>query len=158
MRAKTVGRALGIGMRVAGSKLLASAPSPEPNAAPSPDGRGAASQRSAVETGRTAGVRSRQAAADLTRGTKNVGRGAKHFGRAVWNPFAHASGVLWLEITGMFFGLFGVFFAQHLYTLRGAYRGGPEHTHFLVYALFSVVFLYFSGSSFLRARRKQARR
>ena len=89
---------------------------------------------------------------------RSAGQGGKALGRAVWNPFAHATGVLWLEVTGMFFALFAFLFAQHLWTLRAAWRSGPEHAHFLVYAAFSLLFLYFTLSSFARARGRTRRR
>jgi hypothetical protein len=85
---------------------------------------------------------------------KVAAREAKKFGSSIWRPFAHASGVLWLEITGLFFGIFGLFFAQNVYKLRSQWHGGPEHQHFLIYALVTVLFFYFAFSSFVRARRK----
>ena len=51
--------------------------------------------------------------------------GHKKFGQSVWGPFVHAGGVLWLEITGLFFAIFGLFFAQNAYKLRHAWYSGP---------------------------------
>jgi hypothetical protein len=147
MRPKTFGRALGIGVRVAGKALLEDKPL-------TPDQKRAAA-RARLEAVRAAGERGRIAGASLGQGTRNLGRGARYFGRAVWNPFALASGVLWLEVTGMFFALFALFFAQHLYELRAAWRSGPEHLRFGLYAALLALFVYFSASSFVRARRKQ---
>ena len=84
--------------------------------------------------------------------------GTKRFGEAVWGPFVHAGGVLWLEITGLFFALFGVFFAQGVYRLRADWRSGPNHERLLAYAAVALVFLYFSATSFYRARGKQLRK
>ena len=84
-----------------------------------------------------------------------VGVGARNFGRSVWGPFAHAGGVLWLEVTGLFFALFGLFFAQNAYKLRHAWQSGPDHSRFLIYVLVTLTFFYFTFSSFYRARRKQ---
>jgi hypothetical protein len=89
---------------------------------------------------------------------KGLARGAKTFGRSIWSPFAHASSVLWLEITGLFFALFGLFFAQDVYKLRGGWRGGPAHSHFLISAVLMLVFFYFCASSFASARAKQRKR
>jgi hypothetical protein len=150
MRSKTFGRALGIGMRVAGKAILEDKPL-TPEAA-------RAAEQARLDGVRAAGVRGRATGAALGQGTRNVRRGAGNFGRAVWNPFALATGVLWLEITGMFFALFALFFAQHLYELRLAWRSGPEHLRFLLYAAMVALFLYFSATSFLRASRKQKRR
>jgi hypothetical protein len=147
MRSKTIGRALGIGVRVAGKAILEDKPlSPE---------AARAAEQARLEAVRAAGVKGRVAGTALGQGTRNVRRGARNFGRAVWNPFAQATSVLWLEVTGMFFALFALFFAQHLYELRLAWRAGPEHTRFLLYAALLALFLYFSASSFLRASRKQ---
>lgn len=150
MRSKTFGRALGIGMRVAGKAILEDKPL-TPEAA-------RAAEQARLEGVRAARARGRSAGAALGHGTRKVGRGAGNFGRAVWNPFALATGVLWLEITGMFFALFALFFAQHLYELRLAWHAGPDHLRFLLYAAMVALFLYFSATSFLRASRKQKRR
>ncbi len=149
MRSKTWGRALGIGLRVAGNKLLApSAPeAPEATAA-----RDATRRAEIAAAARSTGERSRRVATGLGRGTRN-------FTRAVWNPFALATGVLWLEITGAFFALFALFFAQHLYEQRGAWvqnRPGGRG-HLMLYAGLLLLFAYFSASSFYRAHRKQKR-
>jgi hypothetical protein len=81
-------------------------------------------------------------------------RGAKAFGQAFLGPFTHAGSVLWLEITGLFFALFALFFAQSVYRLHSAWRQGLEHTHLLLYCALAVAFAWFSVSSFLRAYRK----
>lgn len=140
MRPGTLGRALGIGARLATQRILPAAPPP---ATP-------AQQRLASES------RVRQGQS-IGRQTRNVGRGSRNFGRALWNPFAHASSILWLEITGMFFAMFALLFAQHLWTIRTAWRFGPEHAHFLTYTGFTLLFTYFAASSFLRARARTRR-
>jgi Na+/H+-translocating membrane pyrophosphatase len=88
---------------------------------------------------------------------KTAKRGAKAFGQALLGPFTHAGGVLWLEITGLFFALFAVFFVQSVYRVHTAWRQGPEHTHLLLYAVLAFVFGWFSVSSFTRAYRKSKR-
>jgi hypothetical protein len=133
MEPDRVGRKLGIGVRVAGSMLR---------------DRATQTAHSIQQEAPVYKEQSRVAA----RGAK---KGARKFGQAVWGPFAHASGVLWLEITGLFFGIFGLFFAQNAYKLRSSWRLGPEHQHFLAYAAVTLVFAYFAFSSFYRARRKE---
>ena len=134
-------------MRVAGKALLEDKPlSPE---------AARAAEQARFEAVRAAGQRGRQVGAGVGQGTRKLAQGSRNFGRAVWNPFALATSVLWLEITGMFFALFALFFAQHLYELRGAWRSGPEHLRFELYTALLFLFLYFSASSFVRARRKQ---
>ena len=87
-----------------------------------------------------------------------VKRGGKRFGEAVWGPFVHAGGVLWLEITGLFFAIFGLFFIQGVYRLRSNWHSGPDHEKLVIYAVVALFFFYFSGSSFYRAHKRQKRK
>ena len=66
-------------------------------------------------------------------------------------------GVLWLEITGLFFALFALFFVQSVYRVHTAWRQGPERTHLLLYCAMALAFAWFSVSSFARAYRKSKR-
>ena len=84
-------------------------------------------------------------------------RGAKAFGQAFLGPFTHAGSILWLEITGLFFALFALFFVQSVYRVRTAWWQGPEHAHLLLYSALAVGFAWFSVSSFIRAYRKSKR-
>src|ERR1700733_15200402 len=84
-----------------------------------------------------------------------VKREGKRFGQSIWGPFAHASGVLWLEVTGLFFGIFTLFFATNMYKLRHEWAIGPDHQRFLVYTIVTLAFAYFTFSSFYRARKKE---
>lgn len=86
---------------------------------------------------------------------KAVARGARKFGESMWKPFAHASGVLWLQITGLFFALFTIVFASNIYKLRQYSSAGVGHSRFLTYAVVTLVFAYFTFSSFYRAGRKE---
>jgi hypothetical protein len=85
---------------------------------------------------------------------QGLSRGSKSFGKSFFGPFAHASSVLWLEITGCFFALFAAFFGQNVYQLRTQYSSGPGHQKFLLYVVLTAIFMYFSASSFVRARLK----
>jgi hypothetical protein len=80
-------------------------------------------------------------------------QGGRGFGRAFWKPISAAGRALWHEVTGLFFALFALFFAQGLWRLRHAWRFGPEHRHFEIDLVMTVVFLYFSISAFVRSRR-----
>ena len=82
-------------------------------------------------------------------------RGAKKFGQTIWGPFAHAGGVLWLEVTGLFFGIFTLFFAINTYKLRHHWDIGPDHQRFLVFTIVTLAFAYFTFSSFYRAHKKE---
>ncbi|MHB1938219.1 MAG: hypothetical protein ACYCOR_16765 [Acidobacteriaceae bacterium] len=84
---------------------------------------------------------------------RNAARGGRGFGRAFWKPFSAAGRSLWHEVTGLFFALFALFFAQGLWRLRESWRMGPEHRHFEIDLAMTVLFLYFSISAFVRSRR-----
>jgi hypothetical protein len=152
MEPKKVGRALGIGVRVA-SKMVrqrvaeASAPHPAPVTAGIPPATAATSRQAGAPRPPAPGVRKTEAAK----------RGAKAFGQAILGPFTHAGGILWLEITGLFFAFFALFFVQSVYRVHTAWRQGPEHTHLLLYVVLAAAFSWFSVSSFIRAYRKNKR-
>ena len=135
MEPKKVGRTLGIGVRVASNMVrqrveqAAEARESRPPA-PSPP---------------------------LSSRVVTAKRGAKAFGQGLLGPFTHAGKVLWLEITGLFFALFALYFAQNVYRVRAAWRQGPEHGHLLLYCALGVAFAWFSFSSFARAYRKSKR-
>lgn len=131
-----VGRTFGIGMRVASGML----------------------RDRAAQTAQT--VR-HEAPAHVARGiraTSGARRGAKRFGESIWGPFVHAGSVLWLEITGVFFAVFSLFFVQGAWRLHTDWRSGANHAHFVMYVAIAVLFFYFTVSSFYRARRKQKKR
>jgi hypothetical protein len=135
MQPDRVGRKLGVGMRVASGMLRE---------------RASQTVQTVQQDAPVYAARSK----NVIGGTK---KGAKRFGEAVWGPFVHAGSVLWLEITGLFFALFGLFFAQGVYRLRADWRTGPNHDRLFVYGAVAIVFFYFAASSFYRARRKQRR-
>jgi hypothetical protein len=85
---------------------------------------------------------------------RRVGEGTRRFGQAFFGPLKHISGTLWLEITGLFFALFALFFGQNAWKTRSAALHGPEHAHFLLYAIVTLVFVYFCVSSFVKAARR----
>ncbi len=147
MEPKKVGRTLGIGVRVASNMLRERVE------------RAAASSAATSTTGNrpplaaSASVRS----VPMSKRVATAKRGAKAFGQALLGPFTHAGGVLWLEITGLFFALFALFFVQSVYRVRTAWRQGPEHVHLLLYGAMALAFAWFSVSSFARAYRKSKR-
>ncbi len=149
MEPKKVGRTLGIGVRVASNMLrerVERAAASAPASSTAENGRPAPT--AASKTARSVPIGSRVATAK---------RGAKAFGQALLGPFTHAGSILWLEITGLFFALFTLFFVQSVYRVRGAWRQGPEHSHLLLYCALAFVFAWFSVSSFIRAYRKSKR-
>jgi hypothetical protein len=63
-------------------------------------------------------------------------------------------GIVFLEVTGVFFLLFVLVFGNWTWKVRASYAHGPDHTKFLVYAAMTLVFLYLTVSSFWRARKR----
>lgn len=131
-----VGRKLGVGVRVASGMLR---------------DRAAQSAQTIQRDAPIYAARTQNVATGVKKGTKR-------FGEAIWGPFVHAGSVLWLEITGLFFAIFGLFFVQSVYRLRASWHTGPAHQRFLIYAAIALVFFYFAVSSFYRAHRKQQKR
>ena len=136
-----LGRKFGIGVRIASKMLLDRAVQ-------------GSSTSPAADAARPAQQAMPQTQVYAGRG-KAVAKGTRKFGEAVWKPFAHASGVLWLEVTGLFFGIFALFFGVNTYKLRYQWAVGPDHQRFLVYTVVTVIFGYFTFSSFYRARKKE---
>jgi len=140
MEPNTLGRKFGIGFRIASKKLWDRAMQDTPPSA----GNVARPVQPVTPSPQVYAARG-----------KAVAKGTRKFGEAVWKPFAHASGVLWLEVTGLFFGIFTLFFGMNTYKLRHEWAIGPDHQRFLVYTVVTLVFAYFTFSSFYRARRKE---
>ena len=84
--------------------------------------------------------------------------GGKRFGEAVWGPFVKLSGALWLELTGVFFGVFAVFAGSGAWKMRAALfetaTNHDAHVRFLVSVAMTALFGYFCVSSFVRANRR----
>ncbi|WP_263374338.1 hypothetical protein [Granulicella aggregans] len=169
------GRALGFGARhaakaIAGAVDAATAPNPTPVRKPAPQPPrpappASSTQRAAqpasdpiAEAARTAAHVTIQARVKARETSRNVARGSKRFGDSVWSPIKKLSGVLWLEITGSFFGLFALFAGQAAWTHRADFHSTPinhdDHLHFLAFVAMAAVFGYFCISSFVRAYRK----
>jgi hypothetical protein len=138
MKPHSIGRTLGIGLRVAGriaSQRAAGAP--------------VTSNESTRQTADVA-AQSRAAGQVAGKATRGVARGVGGFLR----PFRRVGGILWLEVTGVFFFLPVVVFTPTLWRTRASFASGPDHRTFLVTAGVVAVFLYLSVSSFWRARRR----
>lgn len=97
---------------------------------------------------------------DQVRGVKSgLGRGSRRFGEAVWGPFVRLSGVLWLEVSGVFFGVFALFALGAVLRFHGQWRANAEgHRNLFVAVIMLFVFGYFCVSNFVRARRRERRR
>lgn len=171
------GRALGVGARAAAKTLVTAV---DAATAPNPSAQGAKpAQRSAPPSApmaveqrvKASGARigqqttTQQAAQKVAQTVvqarqtgQGLVRGSKRFGEAVWTPFVKLSGVLGLELAGVFFGLFAFFGAGWAWKLRGDLHetatNHDAHVRFLVCVTMTVVFTYFLVSSFVKANRR----
>lgn len=136
MRPETIGRVLGVGLRVAGrvaGERLAAAAQPGPQTASVPQsGPARPSVRTAARQGGSI--------------TRALG--------AFFKPFRRAGSIIWLQVAGVFFLLPVVVFAPTLWRTRLSYAHGPDHRTFLSAAIVVTVFLYLGVTSFLRARKR----
>jgi hypothetical protein len=107
------------------------------------------------------GQKAAQTTAQVVLTGQGLKRGGKRFGEAVWGPLVKLSGQLWLELTGVFFGIFAVFAASNAWKMRGELRetagNHDAHVHLLVTAAMAVVFGYFCVSSFVKSSRRGKR-
>jgi len=86
-------------------------------------------------------------------------RGGQRFGQTTWKTVVRLWGVLWLEVVGVFFGLFALFALAGVWRLRGEWHStAPEHRQLLGALAMLALFGYFTVSSFVRARRRERRR
>ena len=174
------GRVLGIGTRLAAKTVVAAvdaAAAPNPSAkTPVVEGKSlpqAPAQQRVVSTaapmpqvrtqvGTQVVAQVQQAQAQVKKTGAGIKQGGKRFGEAVWGPFVRLSGVLWLEFTGVFFGVFALSAGIGAWKLRGAVHGaaanGDSHMRFLLTLGMALVFAYFCVSSFIRAARRERRR
>jgi hypothetical protein len=150
MKPHSIGRTLGIGLRVAGrvvgQKVAGGAqagPVPTPSSVPP-------SRAPVAPVLVDAGARGRVAGQAAVRTASGVGRGVAGFLR----PFQRVGGILWLEVSGVFFLVFVVAFAPTLWRTRASWSHGPDHRTFWSAAAIMAVFLYLGLNSFWRARKK----
>jgi hypothetical protein len=168
------GRALGVGARAAAKTLITAvdaATSPNPSsvekakqsteAAPSVASTSTAASGTTAPSGTTAasGVRQQAArtAAQVRQTRKGLKQGSKRFSEVMGGRLVRLSGALWLELTGVFFGIFAVFAAGGAWKMRAALRETAANHDAHVRLLFSVgmamLFGYFCISSFVKANR-----
>lgn len=180
MDAVRFGRALGFGARAAAKTLVTAAdaataenPSAKPTsagantvpAATTPGTRPvrpvAATPARAAQAVDPAAVRkvANVAAQTVGRGRdakEALGRGGKRFGQAALEPVMRLSGVLWLEVSGAFFGIFALGALAGAWRLRGSWHEGRTAQEQVVGALaMAALFGYFCISNFVRARRRE---
>jgi hypothetical protein len=158
------GRALGIGARAAAKTLVTAvdaATSPNPSTGRVTPAGPPVTQSKAANSGARVGEQAARTASQVRQTGKGLKQGGKRFGEAVWGPFVKLSGVLWLEVTGVFFGIFALFAGGAAWNGRYAmYDSGVRHdahTHFLLSLAMTVLFGYFCVSSFVKASRRGKR-
>lgn len=122
---------LGIGLRVAGrvagQRINAASQSPSSTASSSQP----RPQRTAIRSG-------------------DVARGVGGF----LKPFRRVGGIVWLEVTGVFFLLPVLVFTPTLWRTRASWMHGPDHRTFVASGIVVVIFLYLGITSFWRARKR----
>ncbi len=168
MDAVRFGRALGFGARQAVKTLTTAV---DAATAPNPAPKGTSGVKAGGESRQTAARPAVKAAAQTAARTivgarsaqQGLQREGKRFGQAVWGPFVRLSGVVWLEVSGVFFGIFALFAGLAAWRLRGAWRlagangaaNAGTHRSFEGAVAMLAVFGYFCASSFVRARRRE---
>ena len=144
MRPRYIGRALGIGVRIAGRIAGQRITGPAQSTASAPH----VNAQSVAAANRVAQIESqvRTAASVAAQTSRGVSKGIGGFLR----PFRRVGGIVWLEVTGTFFLLFAALFALRLWQ---SWSGiGRVSRDFAIGA--AVVFLYLGVTSFWRARRR----
>ncbi len=141
MKPQTVGRVLGIGVRLvgrmAGQRIMG------------PDSAATVSRPVTIEAMPGSGARG-VPGRSAGRATGSLARGVGGF----FKPFRRVGNIVFLEVVGLFFFVFVLVFAQTVWRSRASYLHGPDHQKFLVAAALVLVFLYLGVTSFWRARRK----
>jgi len=160
MNPNEIGKKLGIGVRVAGRIAKQRAEERAQGRAAEvvtdqSSGNSAQAAPSSQQAGWPASMpnyseKAREIGKSSHRFTRAAGRGVGGFLR----PFGRVGGILWLEVTGFFFGLFALYFALDMWRVRLGYAAGPQHSHFLISAGLTAVFIYLSASAFWRAGRR----
>jgi hypothetical protein len=134
-----------MGLRVAGRIA-----SQRAAASRAPAGQPGTPTASPIDARQARAAQTRAAGQVAGRATRGVARGVGGFLR----PFGRVGGILWLEVTGVFFFLFALVFAFAVSRTRPATLHGPWHWPFLVSIGMMLLFFYLGMSSFLRARRR----
>lgn len=148
MQPNRFGRVLGVSTRIAADKIREK--SAQMDAAAAQTAAPASRAPAAAAPSRVA--QPKKPRPNYAEGGRRLARGAGRFGAAMWRPFAHTTGVLSLQITGVFFTIFALYFISHSWHLYET--AGWRDRHLIVYAVFALLFVWFAVSSFWRANRK----
>lgn len=167
------GRALGVGARAAAKTLVmavdaATAPNPsagaktEPGADAGPGVNSGVNSSGGTGTAEDSGVRMPQQVARTASQVRQTGQalkqGGKQFKKAAGGRLVRLSGALWLELTGVFFGIFAASAVAGSWRMRAALRetagNHDAHVRLLISLTMAAVFGYFCVSSFVKANRR----
>jgi hypothetical protein len=156
MYPRNIGRALGIGVRVAGriagqriaasAQSAASAPNSANRSVTHVDINSARAQSAVAASTMVAQSQAQTAVRTAAHNNGSLRSGISGFLR----PFRRVGGIVWLEVTGSFFLLFAAVFALRLWQNWSGI--GATSRDFAIGA--AIVFLYLGISSFWRARRR----
>lgn len=158
------GRVLGSGARAAAKTVIqaieaAKAENPVRTPAPSAERRRPECdtvQPPSEPTRNTAPSSGVPSAARIIRQGSGVRQGAGRFRDLALKPFVRLSGVLVLEVAGVFFGIFALYGFNTMWRAHGSWHtGSPNHRQFVGGALMLALFGYFCITSFVRARRRE---
>jgi hypothetical protein len=147
MKPEKIGRIAGIGLRLAGrmaGQRLAG------QAQVAGEANAGAPTQAPIPAAQPIPPNSKPAGHSTGQMTRGVARGVGGFLR----PFHRVGGIIWLEVTGVFFLLFVVVFAPLAWRTHPASIQGPYDRTFITSTALVVVFLYLSITSFVRARKK----
>jgi len=139
----------------------AQSPNPSAKAASKPGAAAAPAVSGPAAAGARLGQQAARTTAQAIQTGEGLKRGGKRFGDAVWAPMVKLSRALWLELTGVFFGIFALTAAGAAWKVRAgmhAAADASEHEHFLWAVVMAAVFGYFCVSSFVSANRKGRKR
>jgi hypothetical protein len=104
------------------------------------------------------GQKAARTATQATRTGEGLKEGRKRFGAAMGGRVGRLSAALWLEVTGVFFGIFAVFATGGAWRMRWALHDSgvnhDAHVRFVASLVMAVVFGYFCASSFVKANQK----
>ncbi len=165
MDALRFGRVLGVGARQAVKTVTAAVDAATAENPSARNERAGANSVGSVERPQARGNAAHTAAQTVVRarGTgQRLRSGGRGFREAVWGPFVRLGGALWLEVTGVFFGIFALFALGGVWRLVAVWHSNttdPSVRRRLLGTLaMLLLFGYFSVSSFVRAHRRQRRR
>jgi|HubBroStandDraft_2_1064218.scaffolds.fasta_scaffold175483_2 hypothetical protein len=160
-----IGRALGVGVRVVGRMAGQFLEGPaRPAAAASQLHQAAPVAGSQAPSSNHSNHQNRAASQSAAHATIQAGQSVGHASQSLrrgvggfLRPFRRVGGILWLEVTGVFFLLPVVVFAPSLWREIQGYPHTSDHRTLWVTTGVVAVFLYLGVSSFWRAHRRSMR-